>query len=414
MQIVIQSLNYNPEEVGIGPYSTGVAQALAAAGHDVDILCARPYYPQWRVQTGHGHGWRTVSEEGVSITRCPIYVPATPSGARRLLHHASFAAALVPPMLARAARRRPDLILAIVPSLLATPVALTMSRITGARSWLHIQDFETDAAQATGLLKIGGAAAAIATRLERAMLQRADIISSISTAMCRRTIDKGVPANRVVELRNWADIDDIHPMSRDTALRSELGLGDRLVVLYSGNIARKQGIEILVDTATLLADRTDIVFAICGEGPNRTELEQKSIGLGNVRIAPLQPRARLPELLATADMFVLPQLADAADLVLPSKLANMLAAGRPVFATASPGTGIWDEVGDAGRCTPPGDARALADTIRAAADDPAWRQAAGMLARERAVAHWSREPLLDRFVQTAARLGAITRRDIPA
>ena len=175
---------------------------------------------------------------------------------------------------------------------------------------------------------------------------------------------------------------------------AEWELGTRHVALYSGNIARKQGIEVLVEAARLLAHRTDIVVVICGEGPNRAELEQRAAGLINVQLRDLQPAERMGALLSLADVHLLPQIAGAADLVLPSKLTNMLASGRPVIATTEPGTGLYAEVDGCGLITPPGDAQALAAATAALIDDPALRARMGEAALRRAAARWSKPAII--------------------
>lgn len=407
MKLLILSLNYAPEEIGIGPYSAGVAEAFASAGHEVEVVCGKPYYPQWKVPDDYrGSGTISSLENGVRITRCAIYVPKIPTGKKRLLHHISFAAAAFGPMLRAARKMRPDAVLAVVPSMVAAPVARLVARVAGAKFWIHVQDFEIEAAQVTGLLPSTPIVKVPALFFEQNMLKSADLVSSISPAMCRKAKEKKVPPHSVVELRNWAEIDNIVPANRDTRYRSEWSLGDRKVAFYSGNIARKQGIEILIDAAHHLRGRDDILFLICGDGANFNELVLRAKGLENVLMKPLQPRERLPELLATADVFLLPQLAGAANLVLPSKLANMLSAGRPVIATADQGTDLFFEIGDAGTCTPPGDSRRFAEAIHLILDDTELHRRASIEARRIAIERWSRGSMLQRFVCAAEELAS--------
>ena len=179
-----------------------------------------------------------------------------------------------------------------------------------------------------------------------------------------------------------------------------------MVALYSGNIARKQGIEILIDAARLLQHRKDIAFVICGEGPNRAPLAERAESLDNVQLHDLQPVERMGAMLTMADLHLLPQIAGAADLVLPSKLTNMLASGRPVIATTDPGTGLHDEVAGCGICVPPGNAQALADAIVALADDAPRRAVLGQAAASRAGERWQQEAILAR---TARELQALVR-----
>lgn len=397
MNVLIIGLNYAPEPVGIGPYTTGMAEALAAAGHHVEAVTGKAYYPAWQLHPDHRQrGVLQTTENGVNVLRVPIYIPARPSGARRLLHHMSYVLNALVPALRAARRNRPDVVVCIAPSLLSMLVARLVAWLTGARLWLHIQDFEVDAAFATGLLNSQGGVARIARAFERWCLN-ATRISSISPQMCARLIDAGVPPARVIEFRNWADIDHIQPLATPSPYRAEFGITTEFVALYSGNIANKQGIEILVDVARLLQHRADLTFVIAGEGAMRDTLVAAAAGLDNIRFEPLQPRARLNELLALATVHILPQMAGAADLVLPSKLTNMLASGRAVVATASAGTGLASECEGCGLITAPGDAYELAQALVWLLDHPEARQQFAIEARRRAEQRWSRTAILARF-----------------
>lgn len=402
MRILFLGLNYAPEEIGIAAYSTGMCQALAAMGHDVRVIAGQPYYPQWRIADGYRGGWRTTVERGVTITRCPLYVPAKPSGAKRLIHHFSFALSALPRMLAAAIRFRPDVVMTVAPSLAAAPVAWLAAKLSGAPSWVHVQDFEVEAAFATGLLPSNSRGARWALAAEGAILRSFDRASSIGPEMCAKLATHHVPAERIVEFRNWADLDPAAPAIDPSPYRAEWGVRTPHVALYSGNIANKQGIEIVVEAARLLRHREDLSFVVCGQGPNRGELERQASDLPNMIFRDLQPKARLGELLALATVHLLPQRGDAADLVLPSKLTNMLASGRPVVATAAPGTGLAREVQGCGLLTPPEDGAAFAQAIEALLDDPALSAKLGTSARERATARWSRQAILAEFAEQLA------------
>ncbi len=399
LRILILGLNYAPEMVGIAVYTSGLAEALAAAGHDVRVIAGKPYYPGWTVPAAYRGGWRRHNrEKGVALTRVAHYVPANPTGARRILHHASFALSSLLPTLRAARAQKPDVVLTVAPSLIAAPVAWLAARLTGARSWLHIQDFEVEAAFATNLVAGTGRVAALARQFEVRVLQLFDRVSSISPAMCRKCVDKGVPAGRLVEFRNWADIDRVRPLAGPSPYREAWTIRTPHVALYSGNIANKQGIDIVVAAARRLRDRSDLTFVICGEGANRANLEAQARDLDNIRFHDLQPPERLGDLLGLASVHLLPQLAGTADLVLPSKLTNMLASGRAVIATARPGTGLAAEVAGCGLVVEPEDAAAFAAAIARLLDDPQAREGFARTARRRAEERWERSAILTRLV----------------
>lgn len=404
MKILILGINYAPEMVGIGPYTAGMAQFLARSGHVVTVVCAKPYYPHWKVDPAFVGGGTQISEEdGIRVVRVPTYVPSKPNGARRLAHHMSFAARAQLAMITETRRSRPDVVIGIAPSLMSMVAARDAARRTGAKLWLHIQDFEVEAAFATGLLSDRGMLADAARKFETWAVA-ADRVSTISPQMCRKLIEKGVSPDRVVEFRNWANIDEVVPLEGPSSYRAEWRIDRPHVAIYSGNIANKQGIEIVVETARLLRHRRDLAFVVCGNGPNRARLLEQSVGLDNIHFHDLQPRERLSDLLGMASLHLLPQIAGAADLVLPSKLTNMLASGRPVVATALTGTGLVTEVEGCGLVTPPGDAPAFGVAIERLLDDPALREAAGRSARERAVERWSRTTILSRFENELQRM----------
>ncbi|MGY8526775.1 WcaI family glycosyltransferase [Paracidovorax citrulli] len=393
MKILLYCLNYSPELTGIGKYTGEQARWLAARGHQVRVLTAPPYYPAWRIGQGYKTWqYRREQDGGVDVWRAPLWVPAQPSGLKRLVHLASFVVSSLPCLLAQW-RWKPDVVLVVEPPLFCSPAALLLGRLTGARTWLHVQDYEVDAAFALGMLK-QPALRRLALAGERLLMHSFDRVSTISEAMLRLARTKGVPAARTLLLPNWTTLGACRT---DTVrgYRRRLGIPDHATVaLYSGNMGAKQGLETLAEAAGELAHRDDIHFIYCGEGAGRKALQQSCAGLRNVHFLPLQPAARFPALLASADIHLLPQRADAADLVLPSKLAGMLASGRPVIATAHAETELGRLLTHCGRVVAPGDARALAAEIAALAADPAARRRLGAAGRDWAERHLDRDAVL--------------------
>ncbi len=182
--------------------------------------------------------------------------------------------------------------------------------------------------------------------------------------------------------------------------RAELGLElDAVVVLYSGNMGAKQGLELLPRVAALLADRPEIQFVFCGSGAGKPDLVQSCAGLPNVRFLDLQPVDRLNNLLGLADIHLLPQRAGAADLVMPSKLTGMLASGRAILATASADTQISHALEGCGLVVPPESPELVAEGLRRLADDAPLRERLGRAARVYAEQHLDKERVLTGFLE---------------
>lgn len=207
-----------------------------------------------------------------------------------------------------------------------------------------------------------------------------------------------MPEERIVEFRNWANLTRVKPMPVGSSpLKAALGITTEYVALYSGNLANKQGLEILPEIARKLSHRDDLTIAVCGDGPMREPLEKMSADLPMIRFFPLQPMERLSDLLGIADVHLLPQIAGAADLVLPSKLTNMLASGRPTIATTEADTALGQEVENCGVVVPPGDAVRLANALESLIAAPQKRAEMGAAARQRAIERWDMDAILYRL-----------------
>ncbi|MDY6944037.1 MAG: WcaI family glycosyltransferase [Pseudomonadota bacterium] len=354
------------------------------------------------IRDGNDRQWHDGTR--VPVWRCPLWVPTKPNGAKRLLHLASFAASSTPVALAQA-RWRPNLVFTVEPTLFSAPVALLTAKLSGAKSWLHIQDLEVDAAFDMGLLP-KGYLKHVALWLEHALLSRFDRITTISERMLARVEEKNYPPEKLSLFPNWADINTIHPLpDKASPFRLELDIKeDQTVALYAGNLGEKQGLELLADAARMLKDRRDIVFVIAGAGSARERLKDQTSDLPNVRWLPLQPLERLNDLLSLADIHLLPQRADAADLVMPSKLTGMLASGRPVVATVTPETQVGRIVETCGILAAPGDTTALTEAIAALAADTVKRRRLGNAARAYAERNLDRDAIMNRFSETAMTL----------
>jgi len=406
VRILIHGLNFPPEVIGVGRSTGEMANWLASRGHQVRVVTAPPYYPDWCVRPEYSR-WRYKialnghSPDGLGIIRCPLWVPRTKSGVRRLLHLASFAASSSPVLLSQA-RWRPDVVIVIEPTLFCSPAALAVARLTGAKVWLHVQDFEIDAAFELGLLT-SPAIRKLALAVERSILNRCDRVSTISEKMVERLEQKGVLRSRCVLFPNSIDTQTIFPMPAASSFRCELGISDSAVVaLYSGSMGEKQGLHILAEAAQCLAGHSHIRFVLCGEGPYRTNLMGLVGGLPNVTFLPLQPDSRLNDLFNLADIHLLPQRDDAADLLMPGKLREMLASGRPVVATARPGTQIAFCVQGRGLVVPPGSSSALVSAICRLAADTDLRKQMGAEGRKFAVANLGRDRLMQDFEKSLA------------
>ena len=396
-RVLLYCINYAPELTGISKYTAEMAEWLVESGVEVSVVTAPPYYPAWRIDPAYSAvRYQRERIEGVSVFRCPIWVPRQVTGFKRIVHLASFALSSLPVILWLSIRIRPKLILVVEPPLFTAPAAWMAARLSGASAWLHVQDFEVDAAFGLGILRARGLQRLVLS-FEGWLMRRFDQVSTISQNMVKRLVSKGVKIERARFFPNWVRLDRIFPIPRPTSLRTQNFRDDQIVVLYSGNFGKKQGLEIIIEAAKILNEQGNdrIHFLLCGDGVTAQELRESAKGLPNISFWPLVAADLLNELLNLADIHILPQRADAQDLVFPSKLTNMFASGRPVVTTANPGTQIAEIVHDCGLIVAPGDPEALTIALKTLADDSGRRVLLGAAARRVAEKLWDKNKVLE-------------------
>lgn len=365
--ILIQGMNFAPEPIGIGRYTGELATYLTAQGRDVDIVTTPPHYPGWKFRNpkiGNRYGRQVIGR--LTVLRCPLLLHRSGFGIWRLLAPLSFAVSAAPVIFWRIVWSRPAAVLCVEPTLFAAPVALLAAKIVGSRCLLHVQDLEVDAAFDVGHIRSGWLRR-LGVWLERTLMRRFDLVVTISDRMRQKLISKGLAGSRVAVVRNWVDTSKISYRPESNRFRGQLRIAESdFVVLYSGQMGPKQALGVLLDAAEKCEDDPTIKFVVAGEGPVKDKLIRRYGHLNNLTFLQLQPEDLLPELLNIADLHVITQDRNAADLVLPSKLGGMLASGRSILVTAETGTELATLLEGAAYITPPGDATALAVAIKQA------------------------------------------------
>lgn len=368
-RVLIYAMNYAPEPIGVGRYTGDIGAHLAREGHEIRVVTSVPHYPEWQVAKPFAaFRFQREQRDGATVLHCPLALRQPMRGAWRLLAPLSFAAASVPALIWEFLSCRPEVVFCVEPTLFAAPIALLLGKLFGARSVLHVQDLEIDAAFAVGHLR-GALMRRFALWCEAAVLRRFDHVITISSRMRERLIGRGLPGSRVTLVRNWVDLDAIKPLQGRNRYREEFDWPDSLfIALYAGSIGAKQALHVALDAAELLEGRPGILFVVAGDGPAKDALVQRYGHLPNLRFLPPQPEERMCDLLNLADVHLLPQVKGVADLVLPSKLGGMLASGKPVLATADQGSELYDVLEKTAVVVPAGDSAAIARELIVFAD----------------------------------------------
>jgi colanic acid biosynthesis glycosyl transferase WcaI len=250
----------------------------------------------------------------------------------------------------------------------------------------NVQDIFPDAAVESGAIntasRLGRIVIGAAGWLERLTYRRSAAVTVLSDDL-RDNVAAKLPARQRSKVRvipNFVDVDAIRPGERATAYRRELGIGDEPVVLYAGNVGFSQSLDLLLAAARRMPE---ITFVIHGEGSARSALQAHAEGLPNVRFSPYLAAERLPEVLASGDVHVVPLRAGLGSVSVPSKTYSILAAGRPVVAAIDPGTEVprMLAASGAGIAVAPDDADAFVEALRSVLGDPAAARAMGEAGR---------------------------------
>ena len=410
MKFVLYSLNYSPELTGIGKYNGELGKSMPDYGVDVSVITAPPYYPEWQVHSGFANHYSTQRDSGVTIYRNPLYVPKRVSTIKRLVHLASFALSSFGRLLTLLTKK-PDVVFVVQPTLFCVPGALIFCWLTGAKTIMHIQDYEVDAMFGLGM--VGNAADSqhsspsmakrVALGIERMLMPRFDCVSSISHSMLARAEQKGVDKDKLLFFPNWADTSFVSPEVSGAELKAQWGYQpDDKIVLYSGNIGNKQGLEIVIQAADALKSRASAKFIIIGNGSYRDELEAQAqrLGLNNIRFLPLQAWELVPQILRMADIHLVVQKKGVADAVLPSKLTNILAAGGHALVTGESDT----ELGKIARLYPgiyrlvePENTSVFIEALEQMLDSDT--RVINQIARDYAVENINKDKVIGRFVE---------------
>ncbi|MDJ0737234.1 MAG: glycosyltransferase family 4 protein [Nostocaceae cyanobacterium] len=365
MRILIYSYNYHPEPIGIAPLMTELAEGLVKRGHQVRVVTAMPNYPERQIYHSYRGKW-FVSEykNGVQIQRSYVWIRPEPKLLDRLLLDASF---VITSFLPALMGWRPHVILSTSPSL---PVCIPTTLL----GWLHscpvvlnLQDILPDAAIQLGLLK-NKLLIQVFSALEKFAYRSATTISVITDGFVENLLSKGVDRKKIVQVPNWVDVNFIRPLPKENnPFRTAHNLSGKFVVLYSGNIALTQGLETVIKAASMLKDIPDIAFVIVGEekGLQRLQQDCHNCGADNVLLIPLQPREKLPQMLAAADVGLVVQKKNVVGFNMPSKIQVLLASGRTIVASV-PKHGTAAKAikkSGGGVIVPPEDPQALAKAI---------------------------------------------------
>lgn len=347
--IVVLVPHFAPDTAPTGEVITRIVDEFIAVGRTVHVVTALPWYRTHSIEDGWGG--RLIRRERTSwgsiIRVHPFPGKSKTNLLRRAVGFAAFSVvAGVCTLFAGGLHRRPAAIISMSPPLTLGLTGWLAARLRFSHAVFNIQDVFPDAAIETGAIT-NKKIIAVARWLERVSYHRSDAVVVLSQDLQNNVAQKVATRHKkkIHVIPNFVDAERITPQPRNTAYRSELGIGDETVVMYAGNVGYSQSLTLMIAAAQHFPD---VTFVINGEGAARSDLEAMGTGIPNLRFANYQPRDRVSEVLASGDIHVVPLRAGLGAVSVPSKTYSILAAARPVVAAIDAGTEVTRILSDSG------------------------------------------------------------------
>jgi len=370
---------YFPPEPGAPAARTHEhAKEWVRMGHEVTVVCGIPNHPDGEVPLNYRHNF--VYEEvldDIRVLRCWFLVAANAGRVRRSVAFISFMLAALYWSVVKGGRA--DVVMATSPQLLCGLSGYGVALVKRALFVFEVRDLWPRQIIDLGVLR-NPWLIALLRGVERFLYRKASVIITVAEAARRELVQSGVPPEKIHTITNAIALDVFTPQPRLGAMRYRYGWGERNLVMYIGTHGLSQGLETVLAAARELEDREDLHFVFVGSGAERESLIKtaEKDGLKNVEFIPNQPRPDMPEFYAAADICLVPLKQREVFLTnIPSKMFEIMACARPIIlGVEGQGREILEAAG-AGVAVPPEHPHALAEAIRALADDPEARRRYG-------------------------------------
>jgi colanic acid biosynthesis glycosyl transferase WcaI len=364
MRVLIVTPHYLPDAGPSAPLYAMLCEALVKMGYDITIIAGVPHYPSGLVSKNFkGFHVRRTVECGVNVVRVPLPSVDRSNLWQRLLQLFVFQIQATWIGL----RCNYDVAMFSSPAL-AMGIAFAVLTVFRRKPAIYsIHDVYPEVGVTLGVLRHQWIIKFIAMT-ECFCLKRAKYVRILSESFAPSLHKLGVPDHKMKLIYDWVDTDLIHPLPRDNAFAREYKLVEKFVVLYAGNIGLSQGLESVIEAAQSMKCDPSIQFVFVGDGSGKAKLvaEAEQQQLKNVTFLPFQPRSKLPEVLASADISLVILQKGIGSVSLPSKTLSILASGRPILASVDEQSDISNLVkrSEAGVCIPPEHSELLVSAIR--------------------------------------------------
>jgi colanic acid biosynthesis glycosyl transferase WcaI len=396
MKILYVSQYFPPEMGAPSARVHELAKHWVKAGHRVTVLTGFPNHPTGIVPEAYRRRmWRITTREradGIEVVRTWLYPAPNRRPGERMLNYSSFC---VSACLRGMFLGRPDVVIATSPQLLVGLSGWWISRLKRCPLVFEVRDLWPESLLASGIGQEGSLLIRGLDEMTSFLYRHADRIVVVTEAFkADLTTRRGLPAERIDVIANGVETHEFYPRTDSQVLRQHLGLDGRFVVSYIGTIGYAHGLEIILQAARRLQHSLPtVLFLFVGEGAEKQKLQESAEreGMSNVRFLGQQPRDAIPPIISASDAcLVLLRQAQLFTTVLPSKMLEFMACGRPVVLGVDGHARRLLDRAEAGIYIPPGDSEALAQAVTALSRAPLLRARLGENGRSFVVKHYAR------------------------
>ena len=404
-RILILSLVFAPDGVSTSVIVSELAYDLKEKGYEVTVLTTYPHYnndEEARVRQPLKRRWGGLFYQS-DYHGIPVWHTAMrPKGRRslgRILDYMIFHVISI--FLGVLVIRQQAVVFAVSPPLTIGIVGWVLAVFKRAKLIYNVQELYPDTAIMMGVLSEKSLVTKILKRVELFIYERSSALAVICQPFAESIAAKHISLQKIRVIPNFVDIEFVQPGPKNNPLAKELGLEDKFVVLYAGNIGMTQSFDTLLEVAKRLCDESNIVFLVVGDGVRRSRIETqvREQQLINVKLLPYQPRSRVPDIYATSDLCLVPLMAGTAKTTVPSKLYTIMASGRPALVAVDEDSDLVQTVRNAqcGIVVRPDDTDALLNGIRQAFSNQVPLRNLGRNGRSYVEQHLSRRVVSEQY-----------------
>ena len=400
MHILILTQYYPPETGAPQNRLSDLARRLTNSGHDLTVLTAMPNYPGGEIFKEYRNRFLVKDKHaGIKVIRTWIYATKKKTFVPRLLNYFSFVVSSLALGIWKIGS--PDVVIVESPPLFLGISGFLLSASKNAKLVLNVSDLWPDSAVAMGVLSSNVLIRA-SRELEEFLYRRSALITGQTRGIVNN-IQSRFPNKEIALITNGVDVAaflDASNSAQRTEARREFALEGKFVIGYAGLHGLAQGLDTVIHAARLLVDHQDVLFAFFGDGPEKEKLVQQveQCGLKNVRFYSSQPSARMPAVVGSFDLALIPlKRLELFKGALPSKMFEAMAAAVPLLASIEGEACELVEKAQAGLCIEPENPNAMADVVLQFYRDPGSLQALGRNGQRYVVEHFDRQKIADHF-----------------